>query len=301
MPIAASARRLHRSLLFAPASRAELMDKAARSTADSLIYDLEDSVAPSAKDAARVNLTQALAAGGPLPVYVRVHHFAAGDTQADLLAIAAAGAAPSLAGVVLPKAQRASDVEELSKRLAEVERTTGRAEGTLQIVPMVEDCLGLRNAYELASASPRVSGIVLASAEQGDFILDLGGRWTPQSLALAYPRSRLVCEARAAGLEWIVDGVFMNLKDGEALRRESLIARELGMVGKMAIHPTQLGPIHDVFSPSEQEVEDARSLVEAYEEARAAGRGAITHKGMMVDEANLKLARKVLGLAGAQR
>lgn len=298
MSPATSARRLHRSLLFAPASRPELMDKAARSTADSLVYDLEDSVAPSAKEAARSNLTQALSAGGPLPVYVRVHHFSAGDMQADLQAIAAAAAGPSLAGVVLPKAQRASDIEELSRRLAVVERETGRAEGILQVVPMVEDCLGLRNAYELASASPRVAGIVLASAEQGDFMLDLGGRWSPQSLALSYPRSRLVCEARAAGLEWVIDGVFMNLKDPEALRRESLIARELGMVGKMAIHPSQLAPIHEVFSPSQQEVDDARSLVAVYEEARAAGRGAITHNGMMVDEANLKLARKVLGLAG---
>jgi citrate lyase subunit beta/citryl-CoA lyase len=164
-------------------------------------------------------------------------------------------------------------------------------------LPLVETCLGLRNTFDIARASPRVSGMALASAEQGDFMVDLGGRWTPRSLALAYPRSKLVVDARAAGLQWLVDGVFMNLKDTDALREECLIARELGFVGKMAIHPTQVGVMHAVFSPTAQEIAYARGLLAAFREGEARGVGAVKYEGMMVDYANVRLAERTLSLA----
>jgi citrate lyase subunit beta/citryl-CoA lyase len=141
--------------------------------------------------------------------------------------------------------------------------------------------------------------MALASAEQGDFMVDLGGRWTPRSLALAYPRSKLVVDARAAGVQWLVDGVFMNLKDTDMLREECLIARELGFVGKMAIHPTQVDVMHTVFSPSELEVTYARGLIAAFREGEARGVGAVKYEGMMVDYANVRLAERTLSLAGA--
>jgi citrate lyase subunit beta/citryl-CoA lyase len=140
--------------------------------------------------------------------------------------------------------------------------------------------------------------MALASAEQGDFMVDLGGRWTPRSLALTYPRSKLVVDARAAGVQWLVDGVFMNLKDTDMLREECLIARELGFVGKMAIHPTQVDVMHTVFSPSELEVAYARGLIAAFREGEARGVGAVKYEGMMVDYANVRLAERTLALAG---
>ena len=185
---------------------------------------------------------------------------------------------------------------QLAHDLQEIEAQSGWTQGALRILPLVETCLGLRNTYDLGRASERVCGMSLASAEQGDFMVDLGGRWTPSSMALAYPRSKMVVDARAAGLPWLVDGVFMNLKDTQALRTECLLARELGFVGKMAIHPTQVEVMHEVFSPSEEEIRHARGLLQAFRAAEAQGIGAVRYEGMMVDYANVRLAERTLSL-----
>jgi citrate lyase subunit beta/citryl-CoA lyase len=202
----------------------------------------------------------------------------------------------NVAGVALPKTDDAQDVETVSKALQDIEIKAGVAVGSLSILPTIETCLGLRNSFDIARSSKRVSGMALASAEQGDFMVDLGGRWTPRSLALTYPRSKLVVDSRAAGVEWILDGVFMNLKDMQMLREECLIARELGFVGKMAIHPTQVDVMHEVFSPSEKEIEYARGLIAAFREGEARGVGAVKYEGMMVDYANVRLAERTLTL-----
>lgn len=110
----------------------------------------------------------------------------------------------------------------------------------------------------------------------------------------------MVVDTRAAGLQWLVDGVFMNLKDLDALRTECQIAKELGFVGKMAIHPSQVTLMHEVFSPSSEEIEFARGLLEAYREGEARGVGAVTYRGMMVDFANVRLAQRTLSLAGTR-
>ncbi len=127
-------------------------------------------------------------------------------------------------------------------------------------------------------------------------MIDLGGRWTPSSLALAYPRAQMVVDARAAGLSWLVDGVFMNLGDLTALQTECLLARELGFIAKMAIHPTQVEVMHQVFSPSAAEIEHARGLLAAFRAAEAQGIGAVRYQGMMVDYANVRLAERTLSL-----
>ena len=287
--------KMFRTLMFAPCARPELMAKAQDSQADALIFDLEDSVPSQAKDQARQNLAQVLAQGLKKPAFLRVNHPRAGDTRADLAAIGQRPVA-NLMGIILPKAELASDIEQLDSDLQELESKWGWTPGGLRILPLVETCLGLRNTYELARASSRVCGMSLASAEQGDFMVDLGGRWTPSSLALAYPRSKMVVDARAAGLSWLVDGVFMNLKDSHALRTECLLARELGFVGKMAIHPTQVDVMHEVFSPTAEEIRHARGLLEAFRAAEAQGIGAVRYEGMMVDYANVRLAERTLSL-----
>lgn len=292
---------LHRTLLFAPGVRPELIAKAQAGNADSLILDLEDSVPANAKDEARTNIANTLAAGLKKPAFVRISHPDHGDWRADIAVLRQAPASDAnAAGVIVPKADTAQALQAVAAELQRVEQDTGRSEGSLRILPLVETCLGLRNTYDLAKATPRVCGMALASAEEGDFMVDLGGRWSPASLALAYPRSKMVVDARAAGLSWLVDGVFMNLKDTAALRTECGIARELGFVGKMAIHPTQVDVMHEVFSPSAEEVEYARGLLDAYNEAAARGIGAVRFRGMMVDYANVRLAERTLSLAGAR-
>lgn len=286
---------LYRTLLFAPCARPELMAKAQDSQADALIFDLEDSVPVQTKPQARQNVREALAQGLKKPVFLRLNHPRAGDCQADLDTLGFEPVA-NLVGVILPKAELAGDIEALAARLDEIEARSGQAQGTLKILPLVETCLGLRNTYDMARASGRVCGMSLASAEQGDFMVDLGGHWTPSSMALTYPRAKLVVDARAAGLPWLVDGVFMNLGDAQALETECRLARELGFVGKMAIHPTQVDVMHRVFSPSEAEIAHARGLLAAFRAAEAQGIGAVRYEGMMVDYANVRLAERTLSL-----
>jgi citrate lyase subunit beta / citryl-CoA lyase len=290
--------RMYRTLLFAPGSRPELLAKAQLGNADAMIFDLEDSVPLNAKDEARKNISEVLAQGLKKPVYLRISNPRAGDFRADL-SVLGKGRMHNVAGVVLPKADDAGDVQTVASALSETEAKAGVPDGSLAILPLIETCLGLRNAFDIAKASPRICGMSLASAEQGDFMVDLGGRWSPRSLALAYPRSKLVVDARAAGVQWLVDGVFMNLKDTDALREECLIARELGFVGKMAIHPIQVDVMHQVFSPSAAEIDYARGLLAAFREGEARGVGAVKYEGMMVDYANVRLAERTLSLAGS--
>lgn len=289
---------MYRTLLFAPGSRPDLLAKAQMGEADALIFDLEDSVPIDAKDVARRNVADALKAGLRKPMFLRINHPRAGDHQADLAVLAGAASLAQVAGVIVPKAENAQDIRTVADALKAVEQQAGMADGRLSILPLIETCLGLRNAFEMATASPRVCGLGLASAEQGDFMVDLGGRWTPRSLALAYPRSKLVVDARAAGLQWLVDGVFMNLKDTDALRAECQIAREIGFVGKMAIHPTQVEVMNAVFSPTPQELAYAHGLIAAFREGEARGVGAVKYEGMMIDYANVRLAERTIALAG---
>ncbi|QDM14757.1 CoA ester lyase [Tardiphaga sp. vice352] len=291
---------IYRTLLFAPGSRPELLAKAQTGDADALIFDLEDSVPLNAKDEARQNIAGVLAAGLAKPMFLRISNPRAGDTAADLAVLEHARDLSNVAGVILPKADTDADVLAVAALLTALEDKLGATADHLRILPLIETCLGLRNTFDMARASSRVCGMSLASAEEGDFMVDLGGRWTPQSRALAYARGKMVADARAAGLQWIVDGVFMNLHDTDALRTECEIARELGFVGKMAIHPTQVAVMHQVFSPSEAEVEYATGLVIAFEEAEARGVGAVRYRGMMVDYANVRLARRTLSLAKAR-
>ncbi len=288
---------LHRTLLFAPGSRPELLAKAQTGDADAVIFDLEDSVPINAKDDARKNITGALAAGMAKPMFLRISNPRTGDAASDLGVLEHARGLTNVAGVILPKAESEDDVRAVAALLTSLEEKSGATVGQLAILPLIETCLGLRNTFEMARASSRVCGMSLASAEEGDFMVDLGGRWTPNSLALGYARSKMVVDARAAGLQWVVDGVFMNLRDTDALRTECEIARELGLVGKMAIHPTQVAVMHEVFSPSNEEVDYATGLLAAFEEGEAHGVGAVKYRGMMVDYANVRLAQRTLSLA----
>ena len=290
--------KMFRSLMFAPGSRPELLAKAQTSHADALIFDLEDSVAANAKDAARRNVAQALEAGLQKPIYLRVNNPRAGDFDRDLDVLRQAPSLRNVMGILLPKADDAQDVLNACGPLSALETAAKLPAGTLGLVPLIETCMGLRNTFDICRAAPSVVGVCLASAEEGDFMADLGGRWTPGAAALLYARSKTVVDARAAGLQWIIDGAFMNLQDNEALRAESQLARDLGFVAKTAIHPSQLDVLHQVFAPSEAEVEYARGLLSAFREGEARGVGAVKFRGMMVDRANVRLAIRTLSLTG---
>jgi citrate lyase subunit beta/citryl-CoA lyase len=283
-----------RSLLFSPGSRPDMMAKAKRSGADSLIFDLEDAVAPGARIAAREAVAAALddPAASP-PVFVRVNHPSTGEMESDLDAVVGAGPF----GIVLPKVETAAEIAALDEAISVREGRAGRPVGSIVVLPLVESCRGLRFSYEIARASPRVVSLAFSSGEDGDFMADLDGQWSPGGEAMLYPRSKLICETRAAGLPWPVDGVFMQVDDEAALEVECRLARRLGFAAKMAIHPRQLAAIHAAFTPTPEEVAHARGLLAAFAQAEADGAGAFRYEGLMVDRANVRRAEQVLARA----
>jgi citrate lyase subunit beta / citryl-CoA lyase len=283
-----------RSLLFAPGSNPRMLSNACGSGADAVIFDLEDSVAPSARADARSAVAAALDENSGRPgIFVRVNHPSTGLMNADLDFTVR----PGLSGVVLPKTESPIDVARLDEALAEREVQAHLPVGSIAILPLVESCRGLHDGYEIARQSPRIVGMAFSSGEQGDFISDLGGQWTQDGAAMLYPRSKLVCDTRAAGLRWPVDGVVMNLADTSVLESECRLARRLGYQAKMAIHPKQLDVIHAVFTPTEEEIEASLAVVRAHETAQARGTGAFSLDGMMVDQANVERAKRILARA----
>jgi citrate lyase subunit beta/citryl-CoA lyase len=271
------------------------MEKARRSAADALIFDLEDAVAPQRRQEARKHVAALLTEAGGPPVFVRVNHPSTGEMEADLDAVVSA----NLYGVVLPKAETREEVERLDRALGQREKQIGREIGSIAVLPLVESCRGIHFTYDMATASPRVLGMVFSSGEAGDFMADLEGVWTQDGQAMFYARSKLVCETRAAGLSWPIDGVVMNLSDESILRSECELARRLGFQAKMAIHPKQLPLINEIFTPSAAEVEYSQRLVDAFREARDAGTGAFSYQGMMIDKANIARAERTLARARA--
>ncbi|MDB5455079.1 MAG: Citrate lyase subunit beta / citryl-CoA lyase [Caulobacter sp.] len=283
-----------RSLLFVPGSRPEFFVKAAASGADALVFDLEDAVAPAMKAVARDQVAAQLAQRTQGLSFVRINHPERGELESDLAVLAPHAAQ----AVMAPKISGPDDLGELDERLALHERQAGLERDAIGVLVVIETCLGLRNLFETLRSFPRIGGAGLASAEQGDLMVELGGQWTPDGEALAYARGKFVCEARAARSPWLLDGAFMNLADEGALEKEARIGRVHGFTGKIAIHPRQVETLNRVFSPTDADVARARALLAAYQEAKAHGRGAVKVAGMMVDAANVRWAEQVLAGAG---
>lgn len=153
------------------------------------------------------------------------------------------------------------------------------------------------NAVEILGGCDRVQAVMFGSGEQGDLVADLGVEWEPTGTGLAYARSRVLLAAKAVGVPHPIDGVFMNYTDQVALRTESQLARRLGYVAKLAIHPGQLEVINEVFTPTPDEVAHNRAVLEAFDRAEAEGTASVAVAGRMVDRAVARTARSVLARA----
>lgn len=279
-----------RTLLFVPGHRDRMIEKAPGAGADGLLYDLEDSVPAQDRQTARGMLREALGGARTLPRYVRVNGIAdAGrdETAADLDAVVLG----DVDGIVLPKAQSADDIVWTASEIDRLENARGLDAGAFEIVPMIESALGVEFAYDILTASPRVSSVIIGSAQDGDLQTDLGADWSPEGTELLYARSRILLAARAAGIEHPLDGVFLGLDDEEGLIRDSENARRLGYRGKTVIHPRQIEPVHNVFSPSEKELAYYRDMIAAFDEA---GENAFNFRGKMIDRAMIRKARGLL-------
>ena len=281
-----------RTLLFVPGHKDRPLEKAPESGADGLLYDLEDSVPAAERQIARQKIRQQLLLEREIPCLVRINGLSdAGPevAQADLEAVTVAG----LTAVMLPKAQSAAEVSFIATHLDRLEKAAGLPVGKIEIVLFIESALGVLRTYEMAKASPRVTAVGIGSAEDGDLMNDLGCRWTPSGMELHYARSRTLLEARAAGIEYLIDGVFLGLDDEAGLVQDAEFARNLGYHGKTVIHPRQIAPVNRVFTPSDKQIAYYRSMVAAFEIAERQGTGAIAFKGKMIDRA---MVRKALDL-----
>ncbi len=280
-----------RSMLFTPGHRPDLIAKAVRSAADAVIVDLEDAVATNVKDEARANLDSL--PDSPIPYFVRLNGFETGLMWEDLVAAAHAGAA----GVILPKAEQREVMLQVCGALSALETATGRPDGSITLVPMIESAVAVERAFKILHGLPRVQAVMFGSAEQGDLVADLGVEWDPTGTGLNYSRSRVLLAARAAGIANPIDGVFMNYRDSEALRTEARMGRRMGYVAKLAIHPAQVSVINEVFTPTPEEVAHHRVILDLFEKAEAEGTASIGADGQLIDYAVARTARAVLARA----
>ncbi len=282
-----------RSMLFTPGNRLDMLEKAGRSGTDAVIVDLEDSVSLDQKPVARENLGRL--PDSPVPFYVRTNSADSGLLWDDIPALSGA----SIVGVILPKAEDPKVISQIDGALTLIERTTGLDDGSITLIPLIESAIGVRLTYEMAKASERVDCVMFGGGEQGDLVADLGVEWTPEGTGLMQARSQTLLNARAAGVPFPMEAVFMDFRNNDALRVESELARTLGYVGKVAIHPAQIPVINDVFTPGPEVVEYQRKVLAAFEEAEAEGKASIAVDGKMVDYAVARVARAVLARADA--
>jgi len=280
-----------RSMLFTPGHRHDLVAKAIASGTDAVIVDLEDAVALEEKPAARAGLSDL--PPSDVPVYVRTN---APDTEMFWDDVVAAGQA-SIDGIVIPKAETADLVREVDGALRALEMTAGRQVGSITVIPLIESGLGVRATFDIMSIGGRVGSVLFGGGEQGDLVADLGVEWTPEGTGLMHTRSQVLLDARAAGCEHPMEAVFMDFKNLDALRVECELARTLGYVGKVAIHPAQIPVIHDVFTPTAEEVAHQRRIIDEFDAALAEGRASIQIDGKMVDYAVARVARAILARA----
>lgn len=282
-----------RSLLFSPGDRPDLIQKAATSGADAVIIDLEDAVASERKPAARADLRVATLPD-EVEILIRVNAPDTGQLFEDL----AAAVRPGVAAIVVPKAETAESMVQIDGAITALETDRGLTPGAIDMVPLIESALGVRNAYDIMSAVDRVRAVLFGSGEQGDLVADLGCEWTPEGTGLLHARAEVLLAARAAGIDEPLDAVFMDFRNDDALQVESELARRLGYVGKCAIHPRQVAVIHGVFSSDEDEIDYQRKVLAAFEEAESRGLASIAVDGRMVDYAVAKRARTILSRSG---
>jgi citrate lyase subunit beta / citryl-CoA lyase len=282
--------------------------KALASAADSVLLDLEDAVAPDEKTDARKQVVHALKEldWRNRPTLYRANALDTPYFYRDVIEVVEE-AGDRLDSVLIPKVQRPEDLHVAAALLSQIELAVGLEPGKVKIEAQIESAEGLVNVDAIARATERLEALHFGP---GDFAASL--RMPNRSIGVMdewdevypghrfhYAMQRIVAAARAAGLRG-VDGPVADYRNEEGLRESCLVARSLGFDGKWCIHPAQIETVNEVFSPTEKEIEWARKVVAAYEEANAAGTGAISVEGQMIDAASIKMAQNTLDSSESQ-
>lgn len=280
--------RPRRSVLYMPGSNPRALEKARTLKADALILDLEDAVAPDAKDTARANVLAALAQGGygGRELLVRTNGLATPWGEADLIAAARSGAD----GVLLPKVESARMVTEALAILA-----AHGAPERLAVWCMMETPRGILAAAEIGAASPRLAGLVMGTS---DLAKDLHCAHTRDRLPLIASLNQVVLVARAHGLA-AIDGVHLDLADDEGFAFACRQGRELGFDGKTLIHPKTIDEANRAFAPSPDEIAQAQTIIAAFAQAQTKGQGVVVVEGKLVESLHVENAKRLVALAHA--
>jgi citrate lyase subunit beta/citryl-CoA lyase len=280
--------RPRRSVLYMPGANERALEKAQGLPADALILDLEDAVAPDAKDEARERVCGAASSGayGRREIAIRANGIGTQWHQADVAAIAAAG--PD--AIVVPKIDSVDDVRAVETALEE-----GGAPDHTRIWAMLETPVAMLHAEEIAGCSERLAVLVMGT---NDLAKELGAEHVPGRQPLLTGLGLCLLAARASG-KVILDGVYNDIKDAEGFLSECRQGKQMGFDGKTLIHPSQLDPCNEVFAPSAEEVAAAEEIIAAYEEAEREGRGVVTVNGRMIENLHVETARRTLAQSQA--
>ena len=278
--------RPRRSVLYMPGSNARALEKARELPADALILDLEDAVAPDAKDLARQQVCDAVKARGfgKREVIIRVNSLATPWGEADLTA--AAAARPD--AILVPKVSSEPELNFIEARL-------GSADTSIAVWAMIETPLAILNVASIAAAGGRLACFVMGT---NDLIKEIRGVHTQDRMNLSAALSLSVLAARANGIA-IVDGVYNDIQNAGGFQASCEQARAFGFDGKTLIHPTQVEPCNAVFAPSAEEIDAARKLIAAFELPENKGKGAIKLDGRMVELLHAEIARGTVAMADA--
>ena len=284
---------LFRSIIFVPGNRPNMLERALSFKADIIMVDLEDSVPPAekenARELAREWIPQLAQAGRR--VMVRLNSLDTGLTAGE----AATVVGPDLYGISLGKPESLWDIQETDRILNAAESSAGLEPGRIKLIPWIENARAVTGAQQIASASPRVIAVAFGAE---DYTNDMSIPRTDTGEEVHFPRSTVPVAARAAGVASL-DSPFVRFRDPEGLYQDAQVARRLGYTGKFAIHPSQIDIINETFSPSENEIEYARQVVEVWNRAEAEGRGSVDLDGRMIDVPVFKRAQNLLFLAEA--
>lgn len=296
---------LLRSWMFVPGNRQRMIEKSLGVAVDAVMMDIEDGVAPAEKDAARKQIAACLD-----QVAARLKSDAQLRTPARYVRINAVGhermrddlalvLRPGLEGLVIPKVETPEQVKTVAEILDRREAEVGLARGSVRLLTALESPRGLFNAYAIATASPRVIGL-LFGAEDFSRELSLPLRREGEARDLIYARSSLVTAAACAHVQ-SVDGVWPDLQDIEGLKTFALQSRRLGFSGMSLIHPAQIEIVNGTFTPAADEIEYAQKVLKAFDEAQSRGEGAVAFGGQLLDLPIIDRARQTLALAETLR
>ncbi|WP_313344381.1 CoA ester lyase [Sedimentibacter sp.] len=281
---------MRRSMLFMPGNSAGMLLNADALGADSIILDLEDAVSPAEKDSARILVRNALKYlnYSNCEIIIRINSIDTEFWKSDLQEII-----PLRPHMIMPpKINSAKDVQIVADYIKEIEEKHN-IDNSTYIIPLIETALGVENAFEIAKSSDRVKAIFLGAE---DLTADLRCKRTKKGDEIFYSRGRLVTAARAANID-VYDTPFTDVEDEEGLREDALFAKSLGFTGKAAISPRHLITINEVFSPTIEEIEYAREVMDIIKVAEEQGKGAISLHGKMIDAPIVTRARQTLEMA----